>query len=133
MRRKRELQLELMNKDLIGRLRRERERRNLTYHELADLAGLTPNVVRLMEMGKTDPRIGSVAKIAHILGFRMELKREKNTCVRAEISTNNGRRVLKEFRNFDELSEYMTEHHDAICGVAARLAVKEIKEDEKKE
>jgi transcriptional regulator with XRE-family HTH domain len=49
-------------------LRRERERAGLSQEALADKAGLHRNAVALLEAGRRDVKLSTVAKLAKALG-----------------------------------------------------------------
>jgi transcriptional regulator with XRE-family HTH domain len=50
-------------------LRRRRESLGMTLEVLAARAGLTPNYVATIEMGKRDPSLSAIAELAQGLGI----------------------------------------------------------------
>jgi transcriptional regulator with XRE-family HTH domain len=54
---------------LARNLRRAREKAGLSQEALADAAGMHRNAVALIEAGKRDPRVSTVAKLAKALGI----------------------------------------------------------------
>ncbi len=56
-----------MNKGLPI-LRRVRETQGLSLRALADKAGMTYVALLRMELGQTDPRLGSLRRLAKVLG-----------------------------------------------------------------
>lgn len=60
-----------MNFDII------KERRSLlglTQQDLADYTGLSLRIIKSIESGKGNPSIGTLNKIADVLGLEIELK-----------------------------------------------------------
>ncbi|WP_304719849.1 helix-turn-helix transcriptional regulator [uncultured Alistipes sp.] len=60
-----------MNFDII------KERRSLlglTQQDLADYTGLSLRIIKSIESGKGNPSIGTLNKIADVLGLKIELK-----------------------------------------------------------
>jgi len=54
-----------------------KERRNLlglTQQDLADYTGLSLRIIKSIESGKSNPSIGTLNKIAEVLGLKIELK-----------------------------------------------------------
>lgn len=54
-----------------------KERRNLlglTQQELADYTGLSLRIIKSIESGKGNPSIGTLSKIAEVLGLEIEMK-----------------------------------------------------------
>ena len=51
-------------------LRAAREKAGLSQEALAERAGMHRNAVALLETGKRDPRVSTVAKLAKALGIR---------------------------------------------------------------
>lgn len=49
-------------------LRRLREERNLTQTELADLLGVAPSFISLLERGERQPSVETLARLAGIFG-----------------------------------------------------------------
>lgn len=54
-----------------SRVRELRASRGLTLQGLADLTGLSPSLLSLVERGKTSPSIGTLVSVAHALGVHM--------------------------------------------------------------
>lgn len=54
-----------------------KERRNLlglTQQDLADYTGLSLRIIKSIESGKGNPSIGTLGKIAEVLGLEIEMK-----------------------------------------------------------
>lgn len=54
-----------------------KERRNLlglTQQDLADYTGLSLRIIKSIESGKGNPSIGTLDKIAEVLGLEIEMK-----------------------------------------------------------
>lgn len=51
---------------------------NLTQQDLADYTGLSLRLIKSVEAGKGNPSIGSLEKIAHVLGLEIVFKVKKN-------------------------------------------------------
>ena len=54
-----------------------KERRNLlglTQQDLADYTGLSLRIIKSIESGKGNPSIGTLGKIAEVLGLEIELR-----------------------------------------------------------
>lgn len=54
-----------------------KERRNLlglTQQDLADYTGLSLRIIKSIEAGKGNPSIGTLSKIAEVLGLEIEMK-----------------------------------------------------------
>lgn len=51
-------------------LRRARERRGLSQEALADLAGLHRTEISHLERATRDPRLSTIARVAHAVGVR---------------------------------------------------------------
>jgi transcriptional regulator with XRE-family HTH domain len=54
------------------RLREVRERKLLTQQELADRSGLTQTTISAIEVGKHEPRISTIRRLAAALGVEPE-------------------------------------------------------------
>jgi transcriptional regulator with XRE-family HTH domain len=54
-----------------SRVRELRAAQSLTLQALADLTGLSPSLLSLVERGKTSPSIGTLVAVAHALGVHM--------------------------------------------------------------
>ncbi len=54
-----------------SRVRELRNSRELTLQNLADMTGLSPSLLSLVERGKTSPSIGTLVSVAHALGVHM--------------------------------------------------------------
>jgi transcriptional regulator with XRE-family HTH domain len=93
-----------------SRVRELRLARNFTLQALADLTGLSPSLLSLVERGRTSPSIGTLVAVAHALGVHMgdlvpgESTEKESPVTRAhdqrEYSTPEGvvRRVLRDDR-----------------------------------
>lgn len=51
---------------------------NLTQQDLADYTGLSLRLIKSVEAGKGNPSIGSLEKIAHVLGLEIVFKVKEN-------------------------------------------------------
>lgn len=54
-----------------------KERRNLlglTQQDLADYTGLSLRIIKSIESGKGNPSIGTLGKIAEVLGLEIEMR-----------------------------------------------------------
>lgn len=59
----------------IGVLVAERRRLfGLTQNDLAEMAEVSPNTVRKVELGQANPTLDTLLNLGKILGFRLELK-----------------------------------------------------------
>jgi len=93
-----------------NRVRELRTDRSLTLQAMADMTGLSPSLLSLVERGKTSPSIGTLVSVAHALGVHMsdlvpgESAAREEPVIRAsdqrEFATNAGvtRRVLRDDR-----------------------------------
>ena len=114
---------------ILQHLKRERMRQKMTALKLAELAGVSSQAVANYENCRVDPQMGTVERCARALGYKMELRKERQDQVRADITLNDGRRMTKVFRNFDELSEFLAERYDTVSGVIAKLVPKGVDHD----
>lgn len=54
------------------KLRAKRKKLELSQYEVARLAGLRPEVISRLETGKSDGSLGSLHKLAPVLGFTID-------------------------------------------------------------
>jgi transcriptional regulator with XRE-family HTH domain len=59
-------------------IRKRRELLGLLQPELASISGVSRRTIQLIEMGKANPAIGTLMKIADPLGFSVKLLIKKN-------------------------------------------------------
>jgi transcriptional regulator with XRE-family HTH domain len=55
--------------DIVGRLRRERERQNLSQVELGQRLGVPQSQITRIERGASDIRLSTLLEVAHALGL----------------------------------------------------------------
>lgn len=61
--------------ELIKRLRAIRRAKELTQHQLAELAGYHRECISDMECLRNDPRFDKVVNVAEALGYKLELRK----------------------------------------------------------
>lgn len=63
--------------DFYSILRERRSLLGLTQQDLADYTGLSLRIIKSIEVGKANPSIGTLTKIAEVLGLEIILKVKK--------------------------------------------------------
>lgn len=63
--------------DFYSILRERRSLLGLTQQDLADYTGLSLRIIKSIEVGKGNPSIGTLTKIAEVLGLEIILKVKK--------------------------------------------------------
>jgi len=58
----------------FGIIKERRSLLGLTQQDLADYTGLSLRIIKSIESGKGNPSIGTLTKIADVLGLKIELK-----------------------------------------------------------
>jgi transcriptional regulator with XRE-family HTH domain len=53
------------------------ERRGMTRAQVAILSGMTDSQIKRVAEGESRPRIDTAARIAHVIGYRIELVKAK--------------------------------------------------------
>lgn len=77
-----------------SRVRELRNARGLTLQSLADMTGLSPSLLSLVERGKTSPSIGTLVSVAHALGVHMnDLVPGEQTAREAPVQRPDDQRV----------------------------------------
>lgn len=69
--------------DLIRALKERREILNITQDDLAALAGVGLRTLKAIESGKGNPTLGTLNKLAGVLGMELKLEVRKNVNVNA--------------------------------------------------
>ena len=69
--------------DLIRALKERREILNITQDDLAALAGVGLRTLKAIESGKGNPTLGTLNKLADVLGMELKLEVRKNVNVNA--------------------------------------------------
>lgn len=69
--------------DLIRALKERREILNITQDDLASLAGVGLRTLKAIESGKGNPTLGTLNKLAGVLGMELKLEVRKNVNVNA--------------------------------------------------
>jgi len=64
-------------KELIQTLKERREALNVTQEHLAELSGVGLRTLKLIETGKGNPTIDTLAKLADVLGLELKLEVRK--------------------------------------------------------
>lgn len=59
--------------EMLVALRSERERRGLSRDEVAARMGVEPDILRLLEMGKSEPTLSTLSKYAAAMGKQIVL------------------------------------------------------------
>lgn len=69
--------------DPIRGLKERREILNITQDDLASLAGVGLRTLKAIESGKGNPTLGTLNKLAGVLGMELKLEVRKNVNVNA--------------------------------------------------
>lgn len=58
-------------------IKERRQQLGITQQELADLSGVGINTLVAMERGKGNPSVGTLRKVAAVLGLELRMERKK--------------------------------------------------------